>query len=92
MKLNNNIKTIVIATSTVLLLSACGGGGGETTPVEPAPTEPTGKVAKCDTNTYSTLEKNDKITALQEGTEVTIRHSEDGTREACVKNGDAKIN
>lgn len=87
MKLNNNIKTIVIATSTVLLLSACGGGGGETTPVEP-----TGKVAKCDTNTYSTLEKNDKITALQDATEVTVRHSEDGTREACVKNGDAKIN
>jgi len=84
---NTNMKTILIATSTALLLGACGGGG---TPKTTA--EPTGKIVKCDTNKYSALNKNDKITALQDATEVTVRHSEDGTREACVKTGDAKIN
>jgi len=88
MKINNNIKTIVIATSTVLLLSACGGGGGS----KDTPAEPTGKIVMCDTSNYSALKKNDKITALQDATEVKVRHSEDGTREACVIKGEAKIN
>jgi len=87
---NNNIKTIVIATSTVLLLSACGGGGSKDTPKTPA--EQTGNIVKCDTNTHSALKKNDKITALQDATEVKVRHNEDGTREACVTKGEAKIN
>jgi len=78
MKLNNNIKTIVIATSTAVLLSACGGGGSKKDPVTPTPVV-TGKIVKCDTDTYSALKKNDKITALQDATEVTVRHSEDGT-------------
>jgi len=96
MKVNNNIKTIITATATVLLLSACGGGKKETKPVvttDPVVTaDPVVTVPKCETITYLALKKNDKITALQDGTEIIVRHKSDGTRETCIKTGNVKIN
>jgi len=38
------------------------------------------------------LKKDDKIIALTNDTEVSIRHNEDGRKEACVVSGEAIIN
>ena len=89
MKTNHTTKTVIIVTASILLLNACGGGDVKSTlPIPVAVT----KVKKCATNTYSSLKKDDKIIALTDDTEVKLRHTQDGKREACIVNGEAKIN
>jgi len=80
---------IITATATILLLSACGGGGGGGGGGE---TPTVTKIEKCTTTKMTSLKKDDKITALTDDTELKIIHNEDGTKEACVVSGDAKIN
>ena len=42
------------------------------------------KIVKCSTNTYSSLKKGDKIIALVNDTEMSIRHSEDGKKKLAL--------
>jgi hypothetical protein len=93
---------IIVVTSSILLLTACGNDGkfSEKKPVavkvpdnpndNPAPLV---KLIKCSSsNTYTSLKKDDKVIALDSNTKVRIRHSEDGTKKACVDQGNAKVN
>jgi len=93
-------KLFIIA-ATALILNACGGGGDSSTATVVTPEEnttaevnttiPDTKVKKC-AQGYSSLRKNDKITANVANTKIKIKHVQDGRKEACVDTGDAKIN
>ncbi len=82
---NINIKQITLTATTIFFLNACGGGGssggGTTLPEDTM-------VPQCDTM----ISVNGKtIQKVEEGAEVRIKHSKDGTKEACMIKGEAKL-
>jgi len=87
----NKTRRIAIVAMAILFLAACGGSGNKGNPSETPTIIELSKLKACEEG-YSSLKREDKITALEDDTEVLIRHSEKGSREACVKSGEAKIN
>jgi len=95
-----NIYKVGITALTILLLNACGGGGDSTpvtTPEDPVVKDPAPIVNKetklelC-SDKFTVLKKGATITSLENDTKLTIRHKQDGTREACINSGKTKIN
>ena len=82
--MNKNIQSIICVTISMLVLSGCGGDGKSEPNVN--------KVEKCSANKMTSLKKDDKVTALDNDTQIRITHTQSGEREACVESGDAKVN
>jgi hypothetical protein len=85
--MKKNIQTAIMVTAATLLLSACGGGSKPSSEDEGF----NNAIAGCDSGTYTALQKGDKVTATEDA-KVKLRHKEDGSKEACVESGQAKVN
>ena len=88
--MNKNIQSIICVTISMLVLSGCGGDGKSEPKTIDTPN--VNKVEKCSANKMTSLKKDDKVTALDNDTQIRITHTQSGEREACVESGDAKVN
>lgn len=83
---NTNIKQIAFAAVMGLFLNACGGGGSSSNSSFPPASV---SVPQCENATADVTGKT--IQKVEDGAEVRISHSSDGTKLACMITGEANI-
>lgn len=86
---NSNIKQIVFTATTALLLSACSSDSSSSTPADAMISQSYAMVSQC--SDTMTQVNGKTIVKTEEGAEVKIVHATDGTKQACMISGSAKI-
>ena len=79
--MNSNIRKITITIAGVLFLSACSGKNHKSQD----------KNISHDPSAPTILQKDDKVVATSEDTQVIVNHNENGEKTVYIKNGEAVI-